>query len=96
MRKESIAPDELAATPTSEPNPTSSSVHAGPDVRSAVERGVLVHGDALDERADDARLADAARAAVEQVAVEHGEVGELADLERAGLLVEVVDVRRAE
>ena len=51
-------------------------------------------GDALDERADDARLADRAGTSVEQVAVEHRQVGQLADLERAGL-VEVVDVRGA-
>ena len=45
----------------------------------------LVDRHAFDERADDARIADGAGAAVEQVAVEDRQVGELADLERAGV-----------
>ena len=78
-----------ATTPSCVAEPASSCVHAGSRRMarsgSALERGVLVHGDALDERADDAGLADRAGAAVEQVAVEDGEVGQLADLERAGV-----------
>src|SRR5262245_28154072 len=47
---------------------------------------------AVDERADDLRLGDPIHRMFEQVAVEHGQVGALTDLDRAGLPVQVVHV----
>ena len=49
--------------------------------------------DTLHERADDPRVADRAAARVVHVAVEDDQVGQLPDLERARLGIEVVDVR---
>ena len=54
---------------------------------------LVVDRDALHERADDPRVADRAAAAVVHVTVQDGQVRELADLERARLRIEVVDVR---
>src|SRR3954454_18053061 len=63
-----------------------------PSRSSTVERGILEDRGAADERPDDACLLDRARAAIEEVAVEDRDIGELADLERAGLVIEVVHV----
>ena len=52
----------------------------------SVQTGQLVHGHAVDERAEDRRLADRSRALVEQVPVEDREVGEVADGQRPGLV----------
>jgi hypothetical protein len=82
-------PVSLRPTPTSDAESASSSVHDG-SARQPSSAGILEHGHALDERADDRRLPDGTGAAVEQVSVEHGQVGQLADLERARLVVEVV------
>jgi hypothetical protein len=54
-----------------------------------------VHGLALDEGEEDARVADWACPWIEEIAVEHDEVGELAGLDRAGLPLEEVQVGRA-
>src|ERR687892_283080 len=62
--------------------------------RSAAERRVFEYGHALDERADHSRLTDRARPAIEQVPVQDREIGQLAGLQRPGLRLEVVDVRR--
>jgi hypothetical protein len=53
---------------------------------SAVQAGCLVDGDALDERREDARLADALPAVIEQVPVQHREVRRPVDGEDARLL----------
>jgi len=62
--------------------------------RSALEPGPLVHRDAVHERGHHPRLADLAGGPVEQVTIEHDQVGRLADLDRADLVLEVVDPRR--
>jgi HAAS domain-containing protein len=61
--------------------------------RARLER--VVHGLALDESQDDAGVADRAGASIEEITVEDDEVGELAGLDRAGLLLEEVHVGRA-
>ena len=79
------------ATPTCGAESTSSSVHAGADARQPSSAGASWTGDAVDERGDHAGLADRAGSTVEQVAIEDDEVGRLPDLDRADLLLEVVD-----
>src|SRR5262245_24982836 len=66
-----------------------------PDFRS-VGAGSLVDGDALDERRVHPRVGDLLGRMGEQVAIEDREIGVLADLDRAGDVVEVVHVRRAD
>ena len=60
------------------------------------ERRVGVDNHAPDEGGEDTRVADRAGGRVEQVAIEHGEVGELAGFDRAGLGVEAVGVGGAD
>ena len=60
---------------------------------STVERGILEHGLTADERADHPGLSDGTRTSIEEVAIEDRDIGELADLERAGFAVEMIHVR---
>src|SRR5262245_32541387 len=58
---------------------------------SGLELGPLVHDPPVDDRGHDARLTHLAGPAIEQVAIEHDEIGRLADLDRADVALEVVD-----
>src|SRR5258706_6004461 len=62
--------------------------------RSA-ERRVLEHRRSADECPEHPSVADRPGLRCEQVAIDHGQVRELADRDRAGLRVEVVHPRRA-
>ena len=88
-----------AQPPTSDPESPSSCVHrgaaSGRTCASAVELRSSYTGLAVDERGDHPGLADRTRPTIEQVAIEHDEVGRLADLDRSDLAVEVVGPGRA-
>ena len=71
-------------------------VGCGTRVRAPSAEGrILEHGGPADERREDAGIADRAGVGGEQVAVDDREVGQLADGDRAAVVVEVVDVGRA-